>query len=140
VPPLALRRTGPPARPCAALPGRSARAWFFVVRLVKAHPPRKGAGRIYLVQFARGLPSGSGTKFLKCRAFQPVKVAYAGGRLLKDVLRHFERRDGLPDQEATIRDYLVQRLPHYGDCRCIVFLFQIAHGRFIEFFCEALMN
>ena len=59
---------------------------------------------------------------------------------MKDVLRHFERGDGLPDQEATIRDDLVQRLPHNGDRRCIVFLFQIAHGRFIEFFCKALMN
>jgi hypothetical protein len=95
--------------------------------LIKAHPTHQGAGKIYLVQLARRLPSGIGTKFLKRRAFQPVKVAYAGGRLLKDMLRHFQRRDGLADQEPTIRDDLVQRLPQNRDRRCIKFLFQIIH-------------
>ena len=33
--------------------------------------------------------SGSGTELLECRNFQPVKVAFAGSCLLKDMLRHF---------------------------------------------------
>jgi hypothetical protein len=41
--------------------------------------------------------SGSGTQFLECRGFQTVEVAFAGRRLLKDMLRHFKRRDGLAD-------------------------------------------
>ena len=44
-----------------------------------------------------GCASGSRTQFLECRAFQTVEVAFAGGRLLKDVLRHFKRRDGFSD-------------------------------------------
>src|SRR5260370_25233491 len=71
--------------------------------------------------------SGSSTQFLKCRAFQTVEVALAQRRLLKDMLRHFKRRDGLADQEASIRNNFVQRLPHDGDRRGIKFLFQIIH-------------
>ena len=62
------------------------------------------------------------------------------------MLRYFKRRDRLSDQEATIRDDFVQRLPHDGDRRGIVFLFQINHRRspivgfVIEFFCKGLMN
>ena len=70
-------------------------------------------------------PSGSGTQFLECGGFQTVEVAYAGRRLLKDMLRYFKRRDGLADHEASIRDNLIQRLPHDRDRRCIKFLFQI---------------
>ena len=64
---------------------------------------------------------------LEYRSFQPVEVAFAGSCLLKDVLRHFQRRSGLADQEAPIRDDLVQCLPHNGDRRRIEFLFQIIH-------------
>jgi hypothetical protein len=71
------------------------------------------------------LASGSDTKLLECRTFRPVEVTFAGGCLLKDVLRHFQRRDGLADQEASIRNNLVQRLPHNGDRWCIKFLFQV---------------
>ena len=71
--------------------------------------------------------SGSGTQPFECGAFQTVEVAFARCRLLKDMLRHFKRRDGLADSEATIRDDLVQRLPHDGYRRCIVFLFQLNH-------------
>ena len=49
--------------------------------------------------------------------------------LLKNMLRHFQRRYRLPTKEATIRDNLVQRLPHDNDRRCIVSLFQISHSR-----------
>ena len=69
-------------------------------------------------------PSGSGTQSLECRAFQPVEVALARRRLLKDMLRHFQRRDGPSDQEPTIRDDLVQCLPQNRDRRGIKFLFQ----------------
>jgi hypothetical protein len=62
------------------------------------------------------------------------------------MLRNFKRRYRLPGYEATIRDDLVQRLPHDGDRRCIVFLFQISHRRgpnrcrVLEFYCKAMMN
>ena len=52
-----------------------------------------------------------------------VEVAYAGRRLLKDMLRYFKRRDGLADPEPSIRDNLIQRLPHDRDRRRIKFLF-----------------
>jgi hypothetical protein len=86
------------------------------------------------------LASGSGTKLLECRTFQTVEVTFAGSRLLKNMLRHFQRRDGLADHEASIRDNFVQRLPHNGDRRGIKFLFHIAHGRFIERFCKGEMK
>ena len=41
--------------------------------------------------------SGSGTQPFECGAFQTVEVAFARCRLLKDMLRHFKRRDGLAD-------------------------------------------
>ena len=76
-----------------------------------------------------------------------VDVAYARCRLLKNMLRHFKRRDGFADQETMIRNNFVQRLPHNGDRRCIKFLFQIIHrsqpqsdGYVLKFFCKGLMN
>ena len=76
-----------------------------------------------------------------------VEVAYARCRLLKNMLRHFKRRDGFADQETMIRNNFVQRLPHNGDRRCIKFLFQIIHrsrpnpmGTSLKFFCKGLMN
>ena len=39
----------------------------------------------------------SGAQLLKCRAFQTVEVAFAGRRLLQDMLRLFERCDRLSD-------------------------------------------
>ena len=66
-------------------------------------------------QKPRPLVLGGGTQFLECRAFQTAEVAFAGRRLLKDVLRHFKRCDGLADQETTIRDDLIQCLSHNGD-------------------------
>src|SRR6202035_1262883 len=73
------------------------------------------------------LASGSDTKLFECRTFQTVEVAFAGSRLLKNMLRDFQRRDRLADHEASIRDDLVQCLPHNGDRRRIEFLFQIIH-------------
>ena len=90
--------------------------------------------------------SGGGTQLLKCRAFQPIEVAFAGGGLSKDMLRYFKRRDRVSDQEATIHDDFVQRPSHDGDRRGIVFLFHINHRRspivgcVIEFVCKGLMN
>jgi hypothetical protein len=43
------------------------------------------------------LASGSGTQLLECRAFQTVEVAFARRRLLKNMLRHFQRRYRLSD-------------------------------------------
>jgi hypothetical protein len=37
------------------------------------------------------LSLGGGTQFLECRAFQTAEVAFAGRRLLKDMLCHFKR-------------------------------------------------
>jgi hypothetical protein len=71
--------------------------------------------------------SGGNTKLLECRTFQTAQVAFAGSRSLKNVLRHFQRRDGLTGQESSIRDNFVQRLPQKGDGRCIKFPFQIIH-------------
>ena len=44
----------------------------------------------------RTLASGSGTQLLECRAFQTVEVAFARRCLLKNMLRHFQRRYRLP--------------------------------------------
>jgi len=44
------------------------------------------------------------------------------------MLRNFKRRYRLPGYEATIRDDLVQRLPHDGDRRCIFFCFRSVIG------------
>jgi hypothetical protein len=90
--------------------------------------------------------SGSGSQLLECGTFQTVEVAFAGRRLRKDMFRHFKRRYRLSHQEATIRDDLVQCLPHDGDCRRIVSLFKISHRRglnrcrVLEFFCKTIMN
>lgn len=73
------------------------------------------------------LASGGGTQFGKCRAFQTAKIAYSQRRLLKDMLRHFKLRDRLTDLEASVCNNFVQRLPHYGDSRCIKFLFQFVY-------------
>jgi hypothetical protein len=54
-----------------------------------------------------------------------VEVAYPRCRLLKNMLRHFKRRDGFAGQETMIRNNFVQRLPHNSDRRCIKFPFQI---------------
>jgi hypothetical protein len=78
---------------------------------------------------ARSASQAAALSFLECRAFQTVEVAFPGGCLPKDMLRYFKRRDRLSDQEATIRDYFVQRLSHDGDRRGIVFLLQISHPR-----------
>jgi hypothetical protein len=56
---------------------------------------------------------------------RPGNMSQIGARML----RNFKRRYRLPGYEATIRDDLVQRLPHDGDRRCIIFLFQISHRR-----------
>jgi hypothetical protein len=96
---------------------------------------------------ATNQPSGSGTQFLECRGFQTVEVAYTGCRLLKDMLCHFQRRDGLADPESSIRDDRIQRLPHDGNRRCIEFLFQIIHrsqprlsGCVLGYFCKGMMK
>ena len=68
-----------------------------------------------LHQASAEVRSGSGTELFEGRAFQTVEIALTERRLLKNMLRHFKRRDGLVDQEATIRDDLIQRLPHNGD-------------------------
>jgi len=67
------------------------------------------------------------SELLECRALETVEVAFAGSGLLKDMLRHFKRCDGLSGQEATIRDDLIQRLPHEGNRGRIVFLFLLSH-------------
>ena len=41
--------------------------------------------------------SGSSAQFLECRAFKTVEVAFAGRRLLKNMLSHFKRRYRLSD-------------------------------------------
>jgi len=84
--------------------------------------------------------SGGGTQLLKCRAFQPIEVAFAGGGLSKDMLRYFKRRDRVSDQEATIHDDFVQRPSHDGDRRGIVFLFHINHRRSPIFVISALLS
>ena len=54
--------------------------------------------------------------------------------------------DFLTKKRRSIHDHVVQRLPHDGDRRGIVFLFHINHRRrpivgcVIEFFCKGLMN
>jgi hypothetical protein len=40
--------------------------------------------------------------------FQTVEVAFAGSCLLKDMLSHFQRRDGRADEEASIRNNFIQ--------------------------------
>jgi hypothetical protein len=45
------------------------------------------------------LASGSGTQLLECRAFQTVEVAFARRCLLKNMLRHFQRRYRLPTKK-----------------------------------------
>src|ERR1039458_4184237 len=47
---------------------------------------------------------GGGTQFLECRAFQTAEVAFAGRRLLKDMLCHFKRRDRFTCLEASMPD------------------------------------
>jgi hypothetical protein len=74
-----------------------------------------------LHQASEEVRSGSGNQFLKCRGFQTVEVAHAQRRLLKNVLRHFERCDRLADQEASIRYNFVQCPSHNGDRRSIKF-------------------
>src|SRR5512135_1860877 len=59
-----------------------------------------------------GLASGRGTQFLEGRAFQTVEVAFSRSRLAKNVLRYFKPRHRLPNQEASIRNDLIQRLAH----------------------------
>jgi hypothetical protein len=54
------------------------------------------------------------------RAPQTVEVAFAGGRLLKDMLRHFKLEKDM-SQKAAIRDDLIQRVPHDGHRGRIVF-------------------
>jgi hypothetical protein len=92
-------------------------------------PGEAGGGRMLALAgaSARDVPpsSGSGPKLLECRAFQTVEVAFAGGSLLKNVLRHFQRRDRLVDHEASIRNNFVQRLPHHGDRDASNFYFKL---------------
>jgi hypothetical protein len=45
----------------------------------------------------RKTPPDSSTELLERRAFQTVEVAFTGRRLLKDMLRHFKRRDRFSD-------------------------------------------
>jgi hypothetical protein len=63
------------------------------------------------------------------------------------MLRYLKRRDGLADQETTIRNNFVHRLPHDGDGRGIKFLFQFLHrmrpksfGCVLWLSCNAMMN
>ncbi len=104
--------------------------------------PKLAASRATLKQVLQA----AALSFFKCGAFQTIEVPFARRRLVKNMLRHFQRSYRLSDQEPTIGDDLIQRLPHDSDSRCIVFMFQISHSRgpsrcrLLAFFCKGMMN
>ena len=94
-------------------------------------PGEAGGGRMLALAGASARdvppPQAAVANFSNAELFRPLRSRMPNAACSR--LRHFERGDGLPDQEATIRDDLVQRLPHDGNRRSIVSLFQVSHRR-----------
>jgi hypothetical protein len=70
-----------------------------------------------------------------------VKVAFAGSRLLKNMLRHLQRRDGLAGQESSIRDPPMSNVKQKFDSSTVAVLRQALNEvRFIERDCKGEMK